>query len=66
MAGEKIFILADDLTGANDTAIQFVKHGFSALVAIDDSLSNPPVFSGYDVVSINSDSRRMDGQTAYD
>ena len=64
MAENKLFILADDLTGANDTAIQFVKNGFSAMVAIHDWFS-PSVFSGYNIISINSDTRAMNAQDAY-
>ncbi|XBO85899.1 four-carbon acid sugar kinase family protein [Bacillus licheniformis] len=31
---QKILIVADDLTGANDTGVQFVKAGLSAVVLL--------------------------------
>jgi uncharacterized protein YgbK (DUF1537 family) len=61
----RIFILADDLTGANDTAIQFVKEGSSALVITDIAEIDGLDFKNYDVVSINSNSRGMRPQDAY-
>jgi len=61
----KIFILADDLTGANDTAIQFVKEGSSALVITNITEINGLDFKNYDIVSINSNSRGMRPQDAY-
>jgi len=60
-----IFILADDLTGANDTAIQFVKQGFSSLVIINADSANADLFANYDVISVNCDSRRLNGDEAY-
>jgi uncharacterized protein YgbK (DUF1537 family) len=60
-----ILILADDLTGANDTAIQFVKRGFSSLVIINADLANVDLFGNYDVISVNCDSRRLNADEAY-
>lgn len=35
--GDKLFyVIADDLTGANDTGVQFYKHGYNVDVAIED------------------------------
>jgi uncharacterized protein YgbK (DUF1537 family) len=61
----RIFMLADDLTGANDTAIQFVKEGSSALVITNIAEIKGLDFKHYDVVSINSNSRGMRPQDAY-
>ncbi|WP_010254073.1 four-carbon acid sugar kinase family protein [Treponema primitia] len=61
----RMIILADDLTGANDTAIQFVNQGLSALVITDTKFSDPAAFANYDVISINSDSRGMSAGDAY-
>ncbi|MDR2730111.1 MAG: hypothetical protein LBB81_04355 [Treponema sp.] len=61
----RILILADDLTGANDTAIQFVKQGFSSLVIINADSATAALFDGYNVISVNSDSRRLDSAGAY-
>jgi len=60
-----ILILADDLTGANDTAIQFVKQGFSSLVVIKADSTNAGLFGSYDVISVNCDSRRLNADEAY-
>jgi len=60
-----MFILADDLTGANDTAIQFVKQGLSALVIINSAFSDSSKFTAYDILSLNSDSRGMNSRDAY-
>ena len=66
MSENKTIILADDLTGANDTAIQFVKHGLKALVITHVEFPEPAIISGYDVLSLNSDSREIDKKAAYD
>ena len=65
MTGNQMFILADDLTGANDTAIQFVKQGLSALVITHAEFSGISKFAAYDILSINSDSRGMSPKDAY-
>jgi uncharacterized protein YgbK (DUF1537 family) len=57
-------ILADDLTGANDTAIQFVKQGLSALV-VTGSPAASVALDGYDVISVTTNSRGMSGGEAY-
>ena len=60
-----MIILADDLTGANDTAIQFVKYGLSALVIPHVNFPDSALNGAYDVVLINSDSRAMEENAAY-
>jgi len=65
MTKARTLILADDLTGANDTAIQFRKHGFSSLVVTGITQADRCLFKDYDVVSINSDSRGMCPDDAY-
>jgi len=60
-----ILILADDLTGANDTAIQFVKQGLSGLVIVNGGQTNAGLFDKYNVISVNSDSRRLSADEAY-
>ena len=56
-------IIADDLTGANDTALQFFKKGNSAKIVIDynQDFHND---SNVDVWSISTESRNTDKQTA--
>ena len=61
-----MLILADDLTGANDTTIQFVKQGLSALYIAHNTFSESEMFAAYDVLSFNSDSRGMNSKDAYD
>ena len=61
----RTLILADDLTGANDTAIQFRKYGLSALVVTHINRAGTAIFGDYDVIAINSDSRRMCPNDAY-
>ena len=60
----KLLVIADDLTGANDTAAQFAKRGISVLVltgATDVSLAaNAP----YQVVAVNTESRHLAGAQA--
>ena len=60
-----ILILADDLTGANDTAIQFVKQGFTSMVIINADSANADLSGSYDVISVNCDSRRLNAVEAY-
>jgi uncharacterized protein YgbK (DUF1537 family) len=65
MSANRTLILADDLTGANDTAIQFVKQGLSALVIVQSPQNTAVLAEAYDVVSINTESRGMEGDEAY-
>ena len=62
-----MIILADDLTGANDTAVQYKSCGASSIVSVgmpdSESISR---FAGYDVISVNTDSRAMPSAKAYD
>ena len=50
----KLAVVADDLTGANDTAVQFAKIGMKAFVLLDRTKAMPP---DTDVVVVNTDSR---------
>ena len=50
----KLAVIADDLTGANDTAVQFAKIGMKAFVLLDRTKEMPP---DTDVVVVNTDSR---------
>lgn len=62
-----MIIIADDLTGANDTAVQYKNCGASSIVSVGlpDS-ETAPRFAGYDVISVNTDSRAMKPRDAYD
>lgn len=61
-----IAIIADDLTGANDTGVQYVKNGYTTRVKIlNDNTVTGQIFDS-DVVVINTDTRPMPSQEAYD
>jgi uncharacterized protein YgbK (DUF1537 family) len=65
MIFNRTIILADDLTGANDTAIQFVNQGLSALVITHGDFSAALDLDSYDVAAVNSNSRGMNAEDAY-
>ncbi|WNF36302.1 four-carbon acid sugar kinase family protein [Bacillaceae bacterium IKA-2] len=67
MGGEiiiKLAIIADDLTGATDTGVQFSKKGFSTTVLFSNTELKPSYLSG-EVIVLNSDSRALDFESAY-
>lgn len=59
----KLFVLADDMTGAMDTAVKFVEAGFTTHVAVDagDFLQA----NGAQVIVLNADSRHLPADQAY-
>lgn len=61
---EQIAIIADDLTGANDTGIQFSKFGLSTAVVIDYQTLDQMNFDK-EVWVINSESRPLAPEEAY-
>lgn len=61
-----IAIIADDLTGANDTGVQYKKNGYSTTVKImNDNNVTSKMFKTSDVVVINTDSRPLSNKDAY-
>lgn len=56
-------IIADDLTGANDTALQFQKRGAETKILLNYETC-PKVKSGTEVWALSSESRNVDSQTA--
>lgn len=58
-------IIADDLTGANDTALQFFKQGYSARIIIDFDQDFSQM-KNIDVWSITTESRNTNKETAVD
>ncbi|MGI9862116.1 four-carbon acid sugar kinase family protein [Moorella naiadis] len=65
---EQIAIIADDLTGANDTGAQFCQHGFKTMVIIDvDTVADTLNLGGNnkDVWAINADTRHLTAREAY-
>ncbi len=60
----KLAVIADDLTGANDTAVQFSKRNISSYVQIDFEPAHG-CESRADVVVIDTDSRDVSPEIAY-
>ncbi|GAB7388880.1 D-threonate kinase [Bacillaceae bacterium] len=61
ITGKKL-VIADDLTGANDTGLQFFKRGFPALVSMDpDATGEPAGEEGVWVVNTETRSLSPDG-----
>ncbi|MBN1127729.1 MAG: four-carbon acid sugar kinase family protein [Chitinispirillaceae bacterium] len=58
-----LLILADDLTGATDTAVQFVLQGLPAAVALTGNLSDLNRYEG--VLALDTESRHCTPETAY-
>lgn len=64
-----IIIIADDLTGANDTGAQYRKNGFSTMVLTEyDGVQAGYLqwCKDYDVLSINVNSRQLSPEEAYE
>lgn len=59
-----IAVIADDLTGANDTGVQYKKYGYKTIVKVDSDF-NMNDLNNYDVISINADSRILDMKSGY-
>jgi len=59
-----IGVIADDLTGANDTALQFAKYGLKSLVLVDFE-SAPQPTGDWDAIVLDTDSRSDTRKTAY-
>ncbi|WHZ03761.1 four-carbon acid sugar kinase family protein [Neobacillus sp. YX16] len=61
----KLAVIADDLTGANDTGVQFAKQGLNTIVLFSDTQLHPTHLRE-DVIVLNSDSRALNSAKAYD
>jgi uncharacterized protein YgbK (DUF1537 family) len=62
---ERLVVIADDLTGANDTGVQFAKKGLSTTVLFTNCQLKAPQLSN-DVTVLNSDSRALENESAYE
>jgi len=60
----KLGVVADDLTGANDTAVQFAKQGLTTMVLMD-AMSVADVALRTDVIVIDTETRPCSFGTAY-
>lgn len=58
----RLGLVADDLTGSNDTGVQFAKQGLGTLVILELAGVDAAIegAAGYDVLVINTDSRADD------
>ncbi len=59
----QLLIIADDLTGANDTGVQFAKQGIEVLVVIDPAQSLAPF--ACQVLVVNTESRHLKADEAF-
>ena len=63
-AVHRVGVIADDLTGANDTGVQFSKYGLSTMVVFDvDHVYE--LADDVDIVVIETDGRWCDPKAAY-
>jgi D-threonate/D-erythronate kinase len=60
----KLLIIADDLTGANDTGVQFSKHGIPTLITLDPQINLE--FLEEEVVVVDLETRHLSPQKAAD
>ncbi|MFJ5624300.1 four-carbon acid sugar kinase family protein [Peribacillus loiseleuriae] len=59
----KLAIIADDLTGANDSGVQLARHGLKTTVLFDMDETS---VKNYEAVVFDTDSRSIDRQEAYE
>ena len=59
-----IYIIADDLTGANDTGVQFAKKGYKTLVSVSDKIGFLPTPEDVEVWVIDTETRELADKTA--
>ncbi len=62
----RLYIVADDLTGANATSVLLAKKGFKASTFIDAELLNDDNMRNCDVVAVSTDSRGIIKEDAYE
>ncbi len=62
---KSIIIIADDFTGANDTAAQFSKLGFSTITLLKFELLRK-LIKKYNVIAIDTESRMLDPKISYE
>lgn len=57
-----IYVIADDLTGANDTGVQFAKKGYTTMVSILDKRSTIIIPNNLDVFVIDTETRELESK----
>lgn len=61
----KLLVLADDLTGALDTGIQFVKAGIQTRLLLDPQSDLSPISTDIEVVVVDTESRHVNKVEAF-
>lgn len=61
-----MIIIADDLTGASDSAVPYKENGFSTIVEVLYEDGDIERYKEYDILSINADTRWLDSRQAYE
>jgi uncharacterized protein YgbK (DUF1537 family) len=59
-----IYVIADDLTGANDTGVQFTKKGYNTIVSVLDEQSTIIISDNLDVFVMDTETRELESKTA--
>ncbi|MHA1752761.1 MAG: four-carbon acid sugar kinase family protein [Candidatus Helarchaeota archaeon] len=59
-----IYVIADDLTGANDTGVQFAKKGYNTKLLIFNKQSTIIIPDNLDVFVIDTETRELESKTA--
>lgn len=63
-----VYVFADDLTGANDTGVQFVKKGYKSIVVFENTeqvnLKNESQTKQYDAIVIDTETRNAEPSEA--
>lgn len=59
-----IYVIADDLTGANDTGVQFAKKGYNTIVSVLDEQSTIIIPDNLDVFVMDTETRELESKTA--
>ena len=61
----RLLIIADDLTGANDTGVQFARRGIATLVSISHQIPLTKFSENCQVLVVNTESRHLAPDDAY-
>ncbi|MDD5014119.1 MAG: four-carbon acid sugar kinase family protein [Atribacterota bacterium] len=59
-----IYVIADDLTGANDTGVQFTKKGYNTIVSVLDEQSTIIIPDNLDVFVMDTETRELESKIA--
>lgn len=59
-----IYVIADDLTGANDTGVQFTKKGYNTKISIFNKQSTTIIPDNLDVFVVDTETRELESKIA--